>query len=307
MTDLLRAEFLRLVSRRVTWLVLLAALLVAALGAVTTSSATRPLDAQDHASAQRSYEESVAERDRQCEDFPEECAQWPEPAVTDFLRQPMDYEPYMSTVLGFGILFVALGAVLAAALVGGEFRSGAISTQLTFTPRRLPVMFAKLVAATTGAVAITVAYLVTGLVIGTISFLMVRGAGDLTATAELPLGIARMLVTAVLVAALAAALAFVTGSTLLSVGLGLLALMVSEFVMTSAGNVFPSWMWLLPTPNLMALLYSEYEYYRWDPVLQESVPVVVAGFWQAVAYGLVLVAATVVIGAISFRKRDLLR
>lgn len=306
MTDLLKAEFLRLVSRRITWIVLLGAVLVAALGAVGAAGSARPLTASDYATAQRNVEQAEASNAEYCADFPEDCetAQW---VVEDFLRQPLDYEPYMFGMLDLGLLFMALGAVLAAALVGGEFRSGSISTQLTFTPRRIPVMVAKLVAATTAAVALTAAYIATAAVIGTISFLMVRGAGDLTASAEMPLAMLRLLLGALLVAALAAALTFVVGSTLLAVGLGLLALMASELLSNSFTRTFPDWLWLLPMPNLMTLVFDEAAYTHYDPVLMEYVPVVAGGFGQAAVYGSVLVLVTAVVGGIVFARWDLLR
>lgn len=307
MIDLLRAEFLRVASRRVAWIVLIAAVAVAALVAVSGSSATRPLDATDHALAQEQFQEYQEGREETCREYPEECGDEFDLAVTDFLREVMDYEDYISSANEVGLLFVALGAVLAAALVGGEFRTGAIATQLTFTPRRIPVMMAKLLVATASGVAVVLAYLTTVTVIGTISFLMLRGASDLTASVEMPLLLLRLLLASALVSALAAALAFVVASTLLAVGLGLVALIVSEFIVTGYGHEFPSWLWLLPTPNLMVLLYRDYEYVRWDPVLMTDVPTILMGFWQAVVYGAVLVLVTTVVGALVFRRRDLLR
>ena len=306
MSDLVRAEFLRLVSRRVMWILLAGAVVVAALVAVSASSGTRPLDAEDHAHAQLQADEANASNVQYCKDFPEDCPDH-EFVAADFLRQPLDYEPYIRGVADGGLLFVAFGAVLAAALIGGEFRSGSISTQLTFTPRRTPLMAAKLLAATTGAVSLTAVYFTTGTVIGTISFLMVRGAGDLTATAAMPLIMLRMLLAALLVSALAAALTFVVGSTLLAVGLGLLAVVVSEILSFDPYSFVSAWLWLLPMPNLMTILYTDYEYTRYDPVLMEHVPVVAMGFGQAVVYGVVLVLVTAVVGAIVFRRRDLLR
>lgn len=307
MTDLLRAELLRLVSRRVAWVVLTLAVVVGAFGAVSTASYVRPLDTQDHVLAQQYYEDYERQRAEDCRNFPEECRTWEPMSPSDFLRQPQDYESYIRSISDVGMLLVAIAAVLAAAMVGGEFRSGAISTQLTFTPRRLPVMFAKMGAAVTGAVGLMVAFLGTVLVLGTISFLMLRGASDLTATAELPLSMLRMLLTTLLVAALAAALTFVVGSTLMAVGLGLLAVIGSEFAVTSFSFTVPGWLWILPTPNLFALLNSEYQQTRWDPVLQESVPVIIAGFPQALAYGVVLVVLVTIAGAVMFKRRDLLR
>ena len=306
MTNLIKAEFLRLVSRRMVWAMFAAAVVLGALIAIGTSGSVRPLHEGDYRQARADLAQYEADKLQACEYEPGGCGDWSDLKLEDFLRQPQNYEAYLSEILTGGGVVLGLAAVMAAALIGGELRSGAISTQLTFTPRRLHVMAAKLTAATVGAAALTLAHITAGTVFGTISFLLVRGAADVTASAGLPLSMLRLLVASALVSLLAASVTFAVGSTMIAIGIGILTTFLSEVAASSIPGGEPVWVRLLPSPHLSALVLGEFDLARWNDL--GSVPDVIHyGYWEALTYGLVLVTLVTVVAAVVFRRRDLVR
>ncbi|MCC2594472.1 ABC transporter permease subunit [Tessaracoccus sp. OS52] len=305
MTNLIKAEFLRLVSRRMVWAMFAAAVVLGALIAIGTSGSVRPLHEGDYRQARADLAQYEADKLQACEYEPGGCGDWSDLKLEDFLRQPQNYEAYLSEILTGGGVVLGLAAVMAAALIGGELRSGAISTQLTFTPRRLHVMAAKLTAATVGAAALTLAHITAGTVFGTISFLLVRGAADVTASAGLPLSMLRLLLATVFVSLLAASLTFAVGSTMVAVGIGILAVFISEVIISGFMPDVPSWLRFLPGPNLAAVVNGSYEFVSWEATPGQMVQVI--GFWDAASYGAVLTTLVTVAAGIVFTRRDLVR
>ena len=100
MTDLLKAEFLRLVSRRLTWALLFVTVAFAALVTLMMAGEVRALTADDYALAQQQYGDYVAFFDSpECTDHPGNCGSPEGVTVANFLRVPVDYETYMSAAM----------------------------------------------------------------------------------------------------------------------------------------------------------------------------------------------------------------
>lgn len=306
MTDLLKAEFLRLVSRRLSWILLALVLVLGAGLAIGASGQARPIDSTDWDDARAQYAQMQQSWDAEfCNEPPYPCGAEEDLVVEDFLRIPRDYDDLMQEALGGGLLVLIAATVLASALVGGEFSSGSLSTQLTFTPRRLPVMAAKVAASTAAAVGLMFAYVVAVMVAGTMAFLMLRGGAEVQAGADVPLLIGRLLVTAFFLALLAASLTFGLGSTGLTLAAGVLLVVGSAALVTEANDIPDLVVRLMPSLNLFALVDGQHVFTIWpaNGVMRE----VEFTYWWALGYATALVVLVATVSAVVFRRRDLLR
>lgn len=315
MSDLIGAELLRLWSRRLTWALLACVVATAALFTLASAESVRPLGPDDYKDAQAALTAELEVWETGECSLPEnasECGEKPDLVLEHFLRVPDGYETYLRGALIPGLAVLIASCALASALIGAEATSGSLSTQLTFTPRRGRVLVAKTLVAVTGAVALMLAFILAVAVLGTLTFLLLRGVGDVAAGPELPLAGARLLVAALFTALLSVAFTFALGSTGAALGAGGAALVLSTMAASASSSSALVWR-LLPTSNLTALLHGRAEY--WVPsVFGEAgstamphVPTAVIDFWQAAGYSLVLVAIATAVGAWLFRRRDLVR
>lgn len=315
MSALLRAELLRLASRRLMVVLLICMAGLAALGAVVWADGARPVGEAERQAAIVSWTEERADWKQACLDETTDpptdtcgngwtVADNPE----DYVRVPSSFGEYARGAIDLGFPLLLLGvAVLAASLVGSEFASGNIGTQLVFTPRRIPVMVAKVVATVLGGLVLAVAFLGTSLAFSAIMFLALRGAADMTAGVELPLTLGRAVVLGVLIAIMAGALAMATGSTLVTLGI-FAVVFVGSFMTSSAIYGYAAVKSFLPDNLLFAMMFGRHEIYGADNNG--------SGEWrvmQVIDYDWALgcsVSATVLIVVICawwFRRRDILR
>lgn len=164
MTALLMSELRRAFSRRVVWLMLLLAAGGVMIGTVTTfvKSHDAPglekqfagLDAKREA-----FDKCMGGPDGQFNETPEQfdkChAQFGDPFNT---RDPRFHLISLPNVLkGTTVPWVIIAWLLGASLIGAEWRSGTITTHLTWEPHRVRLMLAKAFAAITVVIAVTIA------------------------------------------------------------------------------------------------------------------------------------------------------
>ena len=294
MSALLRAELLRLVSRRLLVLLMVCMAGLAAFGAAVDAESARPLTAMERGSAKESWKSDKDTWTRECSEAPkgQDCDGWEVPASSDdYLRTPSSYGEYAQEIINISSPLALLAvAIMAAALVGAEFASGNIGTQLLFTPRRIPLLFAKVVAASVGGV-----------------FLSLRGAGDMTAGVELPLMLGRLIMLSLLIAVMAAALTMAVGSTLITAGSFIVVFVGSLMVAGTIpgrsvvqlflpSNIF----WAMSAGSLDVFDYTSSNYEDWGVVR------VITYDW-ALGYSVIGTALIVVVAAWWFRRRDILR
>ncbi len=312
MSALVRAELLRLVSRRLLIVVLVGVAGLAALVAALSADDVRPLGAQDYRSAQLLLESERQFWEQECANGPETpeemCPDWEAPTdIQDFLRTPQGFGLYTEGVVTTALPVALLAAaILAASLVGGEFSSGNIATQLLFTPARLALMASKLLAAMLGGLLVVVTYLGTTLGLSAIMFLYLRGAADMTADVGLAAMSGRAVVLALLIAVMAAALAMGTGSTLITSAVFAVVLLGSWmlFDVTPATSILQ---FFLPSNILFAMMVGIqeiYDYESWNPDGTPVLAAVIRYEW-ALAYSVIGTALLVVVSAWSFRRRDI--
>jgi hypothetical protein len=175
---LLRVELARFFSRRAVALLLLAAALLTALITVTTIWNTRPVSAEDLAGARAQVREQVSQPGfqrelRGCRAEPEQffgpdgtaadCDRNLVPRPENYLdRSVLDLDQERgSNGIAVVMIVSALMIIVGATYAGSDWATGSMSNQLLFEPRRLRVWSAKAVAVLLGC-ALVSAVLVAG-------------------------------------------------------------------------------------------------------------------------------------------------
>lgn len=307
MSALLKAELLRLVSRRLLVVLLVCMAGLGALSSAIGADGIRPMTAQEVSDAQRWWQESRDAWQDECgaPTDASSCEGWLEPELSDFLREPFGFGEYTVSVLaGFELMLLAVAAMVAS-FVGAEFASGNLGTQLLFTPRRLDVMAAKLAISVVAGFLIAVSYLATAVGLSAIMFLSVRGADDMSAGVGLPLALGRLVVLALLLALMSGGLAMGLGSTLIPLGVLAVVFIGSSF---AANAIRPDSIAqaFLPSHILQAMALGRAEVFDWTGRLDIQGPVQVINYDWALGYSVIGTALIVVVAAWWFRRRDIL-
>lgn len=166
MSRLVSAELGRLRSRRITWFLVLGALLLIGVTTASNYVQSKPPTAAETAQVDRMFEEEMAHFERTRAQLLSDCQINPrtlgitdpaqcEGAVAQMAPQKQYYGrpvPTMGTLLeqaklSAAVLGVLLSLVLGASLVAAEHATGSMANWLTFEPRRMPVLLSKLVVA----------------------------------------------------------------------------------------------------------------------------------------------------------------
>ncbi|RMB61994.1 hypothetical protein [Tessaracoccus antarcticus] len=311
MNALLKAELLRLVSRRLLLVLLVCMAGLAAFGAAVDAGSASPVTAQDIRTAREDWKLEKANWEESCGGVSQnaECQGWEVASDPDaYVRTPVSFGEYTQYVVSFGSTIMLLAvAVLAASFVGAEFASGNISTQLLFTPRRVPLMVAKVVAAALGGIAVTAAYLGSALAFCALTFLSLRGAHDMTAGIDLPLLLGRVAVLSLLITVMAAAVAVGVGSTPITAGIFAVVLLGSVILGDSISG-FSALQGFLPSNILLTMLSGQYEVYGYTArsVDDWGVAQVINYDW-ALGYSVVGTAILLAASAWWFGRQDILR
>ena len=321
MTALLRAELLRIRSRRLTWVALGLVLLVMALSQLAVASSMRPVTASELAQAQVPYEEAVRDYDQNHQRYEQECRDsglsaedcaYPPPRLEDYVaRSVSTFAEAGETVVVVTVSFAGLALLLlGASVTGAELASGALANWLTFVPERSRVFAAKLlalilVAAVSTAVVSGVALGVTAAV-GRAVGAPLDGAGELGAIAG------RGVLVGVVAAVVGFGLALLTRHTIAAAGtvLGYLILSGVLGVVWATVPALSGVQRFLPENNLLALLLGRHEYYTVTEVAQPDVTFESTGvthvisLTQGAVYWGVVAAALVAVTLVVFRRRD---
>jgi ABC-2 type transport system permease protein len=321
MIPLLRAELLRIRSRRLTWVALGLVLLVMALSQLAVAGSMRPVTADERAQAQVDYEAAVQDYDQNHEKYEQECRDsglsaeecaYPPPRLEDYVaRSVSTFAEAGQTVVVVTVAFSGLALLLlGASVTGAELATGALANWLTFVPERGRVFASKLVAlilvaAVSTAVVGALALGVTA-VIARVVGAQLGGAGELSAIAG------RGVLVGVVAAVVGFGLALLTRHTIAAAGTVLGYLIVSG-VLSVVWATVPALSGVqrfLPENNLLALLLGRHEYYTLTEVAQpdgtyESTGVThVISLTQGSVYWGVVAVAVVAVTLVVFRRRD---
>ncbi len=312
MNLLVKAELLRLVSRRLLVVLLVGMAALAAFVAAVSADGVRPLNAQDYRSAQHSLESEKEYWEEECATgsaaSADICADWGAPTkLEDFLRTPNGFGTYTEDAVTIGLPIMLLAAaILAASLVGGEFSSGNIGTQLLFTPRRVPLFVSKVAAATLGGLLVVITYLGTTLALSAIMFLSLRGADAMAADVGLAVVVGRAMVLAFLIAVMAGALAMAAGSTLITAGIFAVVLLGSS-MLSDAISGYSLSQPFLPSNIFWAMLQGEHHVFgNMVSVYDDWGVAQVIHYDWALTYSVIGTVLILVVSAWWFRRRDIL-
>ncbi|MDO5735305.1 MAG: hypothetical protein Q4P15_02400 [Propionibacteriaceae bacterium] len=308
MSSLLRAELLRLASRRLLVMMLVAMAALAALGVMVSADLVKPVGPEELISARENIRIALIDWESTCggNESSVECADWPKPQIEEFMHTPLGFGEYAENALdlGFPLVLVAVAA-LVASLIGAEFASGNLSTQLLFTPRRIPLLLAKLAVGCVAGIVVAATYVLTSLALSAITFLSLRGAHDMSAGVGLPLMIGRIMVLVLILALMSGALTMGLGSSLITMGVYLVVLVGSWTLETVVRG--SSWVqFALPSRVLMTMMAGQTELYDWWSGSDDIAVFRYMNYDWALAYSVIGVVIIAVTAAWWFRRRDLL-
>lgn len=310
MVNLLKAEFLRLVSRRTVWAVMFVLVALTIIQTLTLTNVVAPLTERDHAQAERSYASELHWWEQwraECDADPTCLDDWDmtEMSPADYLRHVYSLDEFVHMQFETGavvLLFVI--AFVAVFVTAVDFGNGALATQLTFTPRRGSVFGSKVVGGVVAGMGLAVATLVVGTLASSLAFLALRPVSDFLVPPGLFVIAGRFLVTALVCSLVVSLLAMLLGNVIGALGIAggvvVVSLYASQMVEERALVLR-----LLPSPNLEALLNGVYHWWVYRPAREDWTSETLIEFPQALLYFVVLIA---VLGAASlwrFRRRDL--
>lgn len=283
--DLLRAEIFRLrYRRRATWSVLLVFFTGVLLPALWMPEAM-PLTAEEKARAAAALAEATRTG---------ACSASTPCAISDYLRTPSDWQAVLNNAVGFVMVMALVVIAIVITYVASDFSSGALATQLTFTPSRPKVLLARTIGGGLLGGALLFVSTASSVIVSMIWFLSGRGLdsigyGDGTLT---------LLWSSALYGALlgmSGALAvFIFGGAVFAGGATFAAL-VGDIALTSVSDD-PRAEWVLrlaPVTQGAALLRGGEGAGAWP------------GRSEGIAYHLVVIAVLLALAVVAFNRRDI--
>ena len=306
---LLRAELLRLISNRK--MAVLGALVLGLGFWISASMAVtlKPYTALEWDEARRQSNDAQINLEVICgsSSSNSDCTALPTNiTVEGFLRPQMSFEQFviasLELTIQMGLLIVV---VLITMMIGAEFSTGSIGTQLTFTPRRLPLLWAKALASAICGTCLMAFWAALMVLLGVFFYLNVRGIEGLSAGSLLGAQVGRALLAGAVMGMLAALVTMALASTvktwvLISAGLAL-----SQFLESSRD--IAQTVWLLPTANVLSFVNGKWSrtIYNSDGVRQEPVPHLDYGYSLGyVVFWLVVIG---IWASVSFSRRNILK
>lgn len=314
MTNLIKAEFSRLLARRVMWIGVVIAVVGCLFALIANLWSIQPPGEEQQAQLTKQYESYVQlwetdktrfcdPTDAQCLAAPMTLEQWTRTSVT--FNSSISNLVTASSLIAF---FVTL--IVAASALGGEFATGSISNQLSFVPNRNKVYVAKGLVTMAVSTALTTLLIGATVTLGWLSYLVVNGAaltvgaeGSFAAAAR---GILVGLFGGLVGFTLAALVRHTAVVVTISLGYAFFHTSVDMFV-----HLFNApWLYrVVPHTNLFAILSGEVRYSYWPdagPTGVQPEPTIVFLTWaDGIIYWASLLA---LLGGLSwyvFQKRSL--
>jgi len=319
MSNAIRAEIHRLLSRRLVFIALLGLLLGIGLFQLAVNSMLTPPSPAQVAEAQRSYEEYVKDWEAHHEEWEAECTESggtvdecaiPRPDPSEWGLAPVPFQQAVSPAITFGVylggfvLFLAMTSFIAA-----EASSGSLANWLTFVPDRDVVVGSKLVVVT--GFSIVVGACVGLLTLGISALLAIAHAQPMIGFGDLAAMAARGVIVTAILGIAGFAVGLLTGSTAASTGVLLGAVFLTYVVPALAFLVRPVQLLVPWTPslNLQAIVNNgaSYQVTAGSGSPTEGTAELVTrtiGLAHGLGYWAVLLVALVAVTWVLFRRRD---
>lgn len=310
MMNLLRAEGMRTLARRLTWVALVITMLASCLALWTMWEAARPVSEADKAANVAMYENAMrdweAHKTEMCAGN-EECLKQTRPQLEQYGRQPVPASVVVSSMAAAGGYFgFFLAMIVAASLMAAEFMTGSLSNYLTFVPNRLKVFASKFAATVVTSLALG-AVVMAFLVGGGVALSVLAGAtltGETGISEGLRMG-ARGLALPVIGGLLGMLLATILRHTAAAIGVVLGYSFFSGIFTGAIMTLKLDWVvLLLPESNLAAIINGRYVWYSWLMGQDEVQRQVIVHWTWATAYWVVLLGLLTVVAAWLFKRRD---
>ncbi|PYF97784.1 ABC-2 type transport system permease protein [Georgenia satyanarayanai] len=329
MMRLLRVELRRLFSRRLAVLTMLGALAASLLVLWGVWESSQPMSDEDLALAEEMYQQELAYWEEhgdedlaacleaeaeEAERLGEDATDWgcEEGHTAPEREWYIHTAPPLEETLPFSLEAVSTVLLFAVGLVGATFTAaeistGAMSTWLSFEPRRLRVYASKVTAAALGvlpAAVLALAVVTGGAWLVADHFDLATGMGA-TQWADTGWMVLRILGLAVIGALVGAALGFLLRHTAAVLGLVVVGFIASQMVQGLVPRTAP---WV-PTTNVSGWVKHGTTYYVEECTTDANGMMCdytehALSFGHSAVYLLVLAAVVVALGAVVFRRRD---
>jgi ABC-2 type transport system permease protein len=323
MIALVRAELLRLRSRKLTWIALGCVLLVILLTQVAVYYSVRPLSDSERAQAQTNYQQAKADYEQHKDEYakdaqacidqgnPREACEYQEPRIEDYAgRGVSDFADVANLSVTVSVFVTGLALLfLSASMIGAEFSSGSLANWLSFIPERTKVYTSKLGALLlVGAVGTA---LTSALAIGLTTLLAKLAGAPVVGLAKIDAAGARGVLVGVIAVVIGFSLAMLTRHTIAAAGtvLGYLFLSFVLAIVMYSVPVLQRVQRLLPENNALALLNHGHTYYSTVRVAtsdgtEENQVEHVITLAQSSGYWVVVLAVLLAASYLVFRRRD---
>lgn len=300
---LLTVEFRRMLARRLLLVFVLIGLVGIALAGVVTAANSHPPSASQLASARAELIQARARCVQQVSATPGELP--PGMTAEEFCARSLRLESFYpnqhfdlssslrNVFLGTNALLVIAGLVLGASFIGAEWHAGTVTTLLTWEPRRIRVLLAKLIVALVAVFVLALAFqAILGLVLAAAAALRGTTQGTGAVWLRSVSGVAvRSAGLAALAAALGFALAAVGRNTAAAVGVAFAYVAVVERLIA---GLRPHWQrWLIGDNSALFLTGRDDRIPPLDRSLAGSAAVL--AFYSLLVIGVALLA---------FQRRD---
>ncbi len=212
-----------------------------------------------------------------------------------------DFERAVNDGIGAGALLLAFIAfIVVVTYVAADFSSGAMATQLTFTPRRSTVLTARMLACGVLGALLMLIGMLTATAVTVIGFLAVNGVGSIGAAP----GLLDVLIGAVVygwfIGLVASLLAFIIPNAPLAMAAAIGVLIGNAVIDLGKFERMPTWVHrLLPIRTEEAMVQGSSV-----AVDMMGEAVVVITRWQSLVFHSVVVAVLFAVAAFVFERRD---
>lgn len=202
------------------------------------------------------------------------------------------------------LIFAFLAFMIVVTYVGADFTSGALATQLTFTPRRRVLLAARSLACGVLGAALMLAGMVAAVTSTVVAYLAANGTASIGAASGLLELVGASLLYGFLLGVIAALVTFIVGNTPLSMTAAVAVLFASLMLEdTSTTRLEPFVYHLLPMRTGLAVLTGGSSFL--DAFVGSGAEPIVVTRPEAIAFHLGVIALLAVVAAVVFERRDI--
>lgn len=323
MIALLRAELLRIRSRRLTWVALGLVVLIVLATQIAVFTSVRPLTAAEQSQAQVAYQEALQDYEQNKEQYeksaqecvdqgtPREMCEY-KPTLENYAQRSVStFADVANLAITVSVLMSALALlILSASLIGADFSTGALSNWLSFLPERTRVFFTKLLAPVLVGAAATAILAFAAL--GLTTLVATMAGADVVGVRPAAAQAGRGILLGVVAVLVGFGIAMLTRHTIAAVG-AVLAYLFLTFVYNILVYIVPAIQGLqrvLPENHALSLLNNGHTYATYvnqpsaDGTYEQEAVEHTISFASSGLYWVVVLGVLTGVAYVVFRRRD---